>query len=399
MATRGAPFDNGPDACPFIALELDRDRRSERPDYRHRCYAEQVPAPRTIAHQERYCLSPNFAGCPIFQDWAVRAAARPVPLPPGYEGRRAAPDPRPDREAAAAAAAAAGAIGGAPGEEWPDSMDVAAPPPALEEPVAAQQLSAFDATPADESTPPPLAADQAGEGDSDHVAAAYAAAGAAALGAEPFDDDPADLPPAPTPPPPGTGMDVEDAAPVPAFLAGRSSRPPIPAEPVKPGRDDVVPSWELTDRYGAQAGGREPSSENTFLRQVLTAIAVVFIVGLGIAAVILIPGLLNGSPGSTPPRSFALASGSPRPTSSALAVLPSSTPATANTPTPVATEAPTPAPTPRLYKIKSGDTMAKIARKFHITVDDILAANPEIPDANHIEVGQFIIIPVALSTT
>ena len=43
--------------------------------------------------------------------------------------------------------------------------------------------------------------------------------------------------------------------------------------------------------------------------------------------------------------------------------------------------------------------MAKIARKFRITVDDILAANPEIPDANHIEVGQFIFIPVALSTT
>ena len=76
MAQRGTLFDSSATACPFVALELDRDRRSDRPDYRHRCYAEPTPAPRTIAHQERYCLSPNFSGCPIFQDWAVRAAAR-----------------------------------------------------------------------------------------------------------------------------------------------------------------------------------------------------------------------------------------------------------------------------------------------------------------------------------
>src|SRR6187397_312934 len=136
MVSRGSAFDTAPNACPFIALELDRDRRSERPDYRHRCYAEQVPAPRTIAHQERYCLSPNFAGCPIFQDWAVRAAARPVPLPPGYEGRRAAPDPRQGHEAAAAAA---GSMAGEAAQQWPDSMDAAAPPPPLDEPASTQQ--------------------------------------------------------------------------------------------------------------------------------------------------------------------------------------------------------------------------------------------------------------------
>src|SRR5688500_973116 len=84
----------GPSACPFVALELDRDRRSDRPDYRHRCFAEPTPAPRSIAHQEAYCLSPNFSACPVFQDWAVRAAARPTSTP-------------------TASAAAAGALGGA----------------------------------------------------------------------------------------------------------------------------------------------------------------------------------------------------------------------------------------------------------------------------------------------
>ena len=77
MAATGTPFET-PRACPFVALELDRDRRSDKPDYRHRCFAEPTPAPRSIAHQEAFCLSPNFAGCPVFQDWAVRAAARPT---------------------------------------------------------------------------------------------------------------------------------------------------------------------------------------------------------------------------------------------------------------------------------------------------------------------------------
>ena len=80
MSASGNPPD-GPKACPFVALELDRDRRAERPDYRHRCFAEPTPAPRSIAHQEAYCLSPNFPSCPVFQDWALRAAARPVGAP------------------------------------------------------------------------------------------------------------------------------------------------------------------------------------------------------------------------------------------------------------------------------------------------------------------------------
>jgi LysM repeat protein len=192
-------------------------------------------------------------------------------------------------------------------------------------------------------------------------------------------------------------VDAADAAPVPAFLAGRSSRPAPPPEAAKQGRDEVVPSWELTDRYGAGGNVREPS-DNNVARQVMTAIAVVFIIGLGVAAVILIPGLLNGSPTSTP-RSFAIPSRSATAGASAVAALPTPTRTPAATPTSEPTIAATPEPTPRLYKIKVGDTMAKIARKFNLTVEQILAANPEIPDANHIEVGQFIIIPIALSST
>ncbi|HTC85766.1 MAG TPA: hypothetical protein VK656_03635, partial [Candidatus Acidoferrum sp.] len=63
-------------ACPFVAFEDDRDMRSDRPDHRHRCYAEKRPAPRAIAHQEAFCLSPAFPSCPTFQDWARREAAQ-----------------------------------------------------------------------------------------------------------------------------------------------------------------------------------------------------------------------------------------------------------------------------------------------------------------------------------
>src|SRR3954451_25338168 len=74
MAAQSTPFET-PRACPFVALELDRDQRTDKPDYRHRCFAEPTPAPRSIAHQEAYCLSPNFAACPGFHDCAVPAAA------------------------------------------------------------------------------------------------------------------------------------------------------------------------------------------------------------------------------------------------------------------------------------------------------------------------------------
>jgi hypothetical protein len=68
-------FDGGPNACPFVAFEDDRDHRSDAPDYRHRCFAAPEPEPRAFPHQERYCLSDGFAACPIFLDWARQEAA------------------------------------------------------------------------------------------------------------------------------------------------------------------------------------------------------------------------------------------------------------------------------------------------------------------------------------
>src|SRR5215208_8462284 len=76
MTERELPIADGAPACPFAALEYDRDVRAASPDQRHRCYAEVEPAPRALAHQEAYCLSSAFPVCPTFQDWARREAAR-----------------------------------------------------------------------------------------------------------------------------------------------------------------------------------------------------------------------------------------------------------------------------------------------------------------------------------
>ena len=357
MAQRGSGSDAGPNACPFVALELDRDRRSERPDYRHRCYAEQVPAPRTVAHQERFCLSPNFSGCPIFQDWAVRAAARPVALPQGYEDQRSTPDPRISAGAGAAAAAAGFSAAEAapdpsdflpePGQPtdpagdqvWPDSMATDLPANAAAaasvEPPSQQQLSAFD------SPQPTFATEPEPEPEAQYVDDWQRAA-----------SDTPRMDPGPAHDINDAADDEREAAPVPAFLVGRSSRPRPSASPEsRAAREDVVPSWEISDRFGAQSGG-EPKGDGLFGR-LLTMVVVVIILGLGVAAVVLVPGLMAGSPQGTNRPSPNVSSGVPTPRVSSVAVeptaaVPTVAPATVG-PTTVATAA----PSPKLYRIKS----------------------------------------------
>ena len=51
------------------------------------------------------------------------------------------------------------------------------------------------------------------------------------------------------------------------------------------------------------------------------------------------------------------------------------------------------APTPVVYVIKKGDTLSKVANKFDVEIEDLLAANPDIKDPNKISLGQEIIIP------
>ena len=82
MVDRSEPLVVAPQACPFVALDGDRDRRRDVPDALHRCFAEESPKARSMGHQANYCLTPAFSGCPIFLDWASRVAADLIEAPP-----------------------------------------------------------------------------------------------------------------------------------------------------------------------------------------------------------------------------------------------------------------------------------------------------------------------------
>jgi LysM repeat protein len=101
---------------------------------------------------------------------------------------------------------------------------------------------------------------------------------------------------------------------------------------------------------------------------------------LVIAAVVIfsLPFLLNlGSSGVATP------SGSVAPTDSGL---PSTGPSSS-----VAAGA----PSPHIYTVVSGDTLTKIAKRFSVTTAQLLAANPQIKNANNIKPGDKITIPSA----
>ncbi|HUV93632.1 MAG TPA: LysM domain-containing protein, partial [Anaerolineae bacterium] len=53
---------------------------------------------------------------------------------------------------------------------------------------------------------------------------------------------------------------------------------------------------------------------------------------------------------------------------------------------------PTPSPEVISYAVRAGDTLAKIATRFGVTLEQIVEAN-DIEDPNLIEVGQVLIIP------
>ena len=47
----------------------------------------------------------------------------------------------------------------------------------------------------------------------------------------------------------------------------------------------------------------------------------------------------------------------------------------------------------RTHVVKSGDSLGSIAQKYAVSVDDIVALNPQITDRNMIFLGQVIVIP------
>jgi hypothetical protein len=394
MTERGLPTSDGAPACPFVAFEDDRDERASSPDHRHRCFAEPNPAPRALAHQEAYCLSSAFPVCPTFQDWARREAARSRVSPAGESDSTLSPaaaeqsQRNPPRNWQAPPPWMGGTAGPSAGDEFDDRWehDEAIPPPP---PPRATEPDVEHAAPdepdddADELPPN-------GRGLSGSYADRVAAGGAAAsAGGEP-PDDPDELTPAAHPSREADSAWRASAAAAAAqpvrprrerdpdrmagFTESQSSPPPQPSAPGRPRRRDPgAPEWER-----ARPSEVFPTLRARRLPELSIPPILVSVVALALAAAVLfaLPGLLGfGAPGgavATPSRG------------------------TSTDPTPQASLAPTqkPEPTQQTYVVKSGDTMSRIAKKYGVPLDELIAANADnIPNPDSLDVGDVVIIP------
>ncbi len=402
MMTERTAHDAGVTACPFVAFVDDRDERADVPDHRHRCYAEIRPAQRAIAHQQTYCLSSAFSACPTFQDWARREAARSrIGSAGGAAGDTSEIidlDPRaaidgPGAVVAAGSAAALDDAGDGTDESEPPFDDRAernphrdwADPPPWTDP----ELSSGGPP----SDPPPFLATRPDPAKGDEVVAA------AGLSASRWLQD---VPPPRTPD--GAGAPdkdpddeleralAEDRAnrERAAALAGvtaatasssRAAKRAVPSTPqpkvsqarrTPPGRDVVGPSWERPRRFEAYPTLKTRIGLPSIPRVGLAALAVI------VAAVVLFSLPFVFRLGADDQGGGVVAS----PTGSAAQPSRSTSP----------TEAP--AATAQVYVVKPGDTLLKIAKKYKLTVDQLLAANKKIKNPNKIAVGDEIVIPV-----
>jgi hypothetical protein len=388
------PIADGANACPFVAFEDDRDERATVPDHRHRCYAEVRPAPRALAHQQAYCLSSAFPVCPTFQDWARREAARARDASAAASAASAA--------AAAASNQAAGSapedlpLGGADADDEDEAIgsdaDVEHVPAAAaggrdwepDEPSDADADNDDDDgprrnPPREWSAPPPwLASSEAGRpvaSDPPDFRSGRSEPGQGLAGSAA--DQLAGGPPPPRrpaqqyePPP------VERAYPgpdhEPDFEERAAPRPAAP--PRRPrayeqhlGGPTSGPDWERPRRYEAYPTIKTRMGMPAIPRLAGMAIAI----AIAAVALFFLPALLGIGSDEGP-------TGSPSPTPR---------PSKSQEPTPI------PAPTPTVYVIKKGDFLNKIAAANGISLDELLAANPDIKDPNKIVEGQQIIIP------
>jgi LysM repeat protein len=58
----------------------------------------------------------------------------------------------------------------------------------------------------------------------------------------------------------------------------------------------------------------------------------------------------------------------------------------------IAFETPLPSPTPFAYEVQSGDTLSEIAEKFSVSLDELIAANPDV-SPNSMSIGTMLNIP------
>ena len=142
-----------------------------------------------------------------------------------------------------------------------------------------------------------------------------------------------------------------------------------------PRRTEREPAWERPRRFEAYPTLRTRVGMPTPSRAVLAAGALL------LAALVLffVPPLFLSKGGGQAPG----ASGSPDSSGVGSSARPSVAPTRI------------PSPTPKTYTVRSGDTLSTIAKRFGLTVEEILAANKNIKNPNKIAIGDLIVIPSA----
>ena len=159
-----------------------------------------------------------------------------------------------------------------------------------------------------------------------------------------------------------------------------------PVAPAKGGRrtagsherhDPAAPTWEEPRRFEAYPSLKSRGEGGGIPRPLVYAL-IVLVVGIALFAT---PFLLRGLGGGGDEQA------SPTPVASG-----SAGPTVAPSPTPV------PTPAQVVHVVKAGDTISGIATEYGVTVDQILAANPQIKNPNSINVGDEIVIPQPLPT-
>jgi LysM domain len=432
MTDRGVPIVDGAPACPFVAFEDDRDERANSPDHRHRCYAEPNPAPRALAHQEAYCLSSAFPVCPTFQDWARREAARSrtagsrptesdaaAIAAAGHAQRNpprnwSAPPPWSSR-GSRAAEAASGGLWDEKGQQGDDADERAGPGPTDTGDAVPHRARGLSGSYADrvaaDAAPPMPGGHDPGEDRGPRppeeppapfrtepsaprapAAPAAPAAGPApgpARRAEPTpafpsvhdrsgegwhgpegsdDEDVREATSRPTP----QRSRERDPSRVPAFLGHDEPRATAPERRPERRRDPAAPEWERArpmEAYPALRARRLPELSVPPLLVAVMALA------LAAAVLFALPGLLGfGNPSAVA-----------TPTPSSLG----SAPTVSTAPTAV------PPATPQVYTVQAGDTMSRIADRFGIPLDVLIAANANtVPDPDQLQIGDQVTIPV-----
>jgi hypothetical protein len=153
------------------------------------------------------------------------------------------------------------------------------------------------------------------------------------------------------------------------LFGGRDKRPKV--GDTRRHDEDDAPAWERPRRYDSFPTTKTRTGMRNLSRILIAAL---LLFGAAIA-VFFLPRLLITQPAGVPQvGASATASAGVQPSESAL---------------PTAA----PSPSPFTYTVAPRDTMTKIARRFGVTVEQIMTANPTVKDANTLKIGDKLVIP------